>query len=611
MLDRSHTSDTATSHPRARAHSPVPLVALLALAAAALGAGCRCNGGGVGDACSGNDDCDPGLYCDPNASVCMVLGDAGADSGGGGSTDAGSDAAACADADGDGVTTCAGDCNDADPLTYPGAPEVCGDAIDNSCAGGTPDAGCMGLGTYVAPPPLGDNAQPGTQALPVATIAQGMVNAMTIGGSVDVYVAAGTYDEAVTMVDDITLLGGYESATWTRDPAVNISLIADTTTTGVVVPTGVTGVTELSGFTITAMPGGNTALTIAGGADPFIFNNVINGPNTGGRSTCIEINVGGAANTSSPTIQRNALHLGDGGGGWPGGSAGIWSELTPAAIVENDVTLSGADITVWGIVSFSSVPGLVIQFNRVRPAVTGTNNYGAGIEVGADGAYIDSNDIGMGTCYQSCAGIVLEVVSAVVTNNVSFGGVGNPSAGLRVVYENPGTTLRDLLVHSNFLEGGGMSGTQGTSVGVDMVNLSAVNSVVVGRFINNIIESGVADYRYCMQENMGGIDPELLEANDYFIEPGSSPALVSGLYRDEGLTTMTMLSQVNGLPEIGALLNISYDPLLVMPVVGGDYHLMPGSPCIDAGSSTELPALDFEADPRPGGAYPDIGPDET
>ena len=39
------------------------------------------------------------------------------------------------DGDGDGYTVEAGDCNDADPAVYPGAPEAC-DGIDNNCNGG-------------------------------------------------------------------------------------------------------------------------------------------------------------------------------------------------------------------------------------------------------------------------------------------------------------------------------------------------------------------------------------------------------------------------------------------------------------------------------------------
>ena len=39
------------------------------------------------------------------------------------------------DADGDGFTLEAGDCNDADPTIYPGAPEIAGDGIDQNCDG--------------------------------------------------------------------------------------------------------------------------------------------------------------------------------------------------------------------------------------------------------------------------------------------------------------------------------------------------------------------------------------------------------------------------------------------------------------------------------------------
>jgi hypothetical protein len=44
-----------------------------------------------------------------------------------------------ADLDGDGSPTCAGDCNDANPSRYPGAPELC-DGLDNDCNGVVPGA---------------------------------------------------------------------------------------------------------------------------------------------------------------------------------------------------------------------------------------------------------------------------------------------------------------------------------------------------------------------------------------------------------------------------------------------------------------------------------------
>ncbi len=55
--------------------------------------------------------------------------------------------------------------------------------------------------------------------------------------------------------------------------------------------------------------------------------------------------------------------------------------------------------------------------------------------------------------------------------------------------------------------------------------------------------------------------------------------------------------------------NIDADPLFFDPVAG-DYHLSWGSPCIDAGSSSGAPDVDFEMDTRPAGEGYDMGADE-
>jgi parallel beta-helix repeat protein len=55
--------------------------------------------------------------------------------------------------------------------------------------------------------------------------------------------------------------------------------------------------------------------------------------------------------------------------------------------------------------------------------------------------------------------------------------------------------------------------------------------------------------------------------------------------------------------------DISANPLLLDPAAG-DFHLVFGSPCIDAGTSTDAPETDFDGIWRPQGAEVDIGAHE-
>ena len=69
----------------------------------------------------------------------------------------------------------------------------------------------------------GNNANPGTQAQPVASINVGL----NIADPTDrpVYVAAGMYSETVNLRSGVAILGGFDAGTWTRDVSLNITHI--------------------------------------------------------------------------------------------------------------------------------------------------------------------------------------------------------------------------------------------------------------------------------------------------------------------------------------------------------------------------------------------------
>jgi hypothetical protein len=103
-----------------------------------------------GDGFVGCDECDdsnaatyPGAteLCDGEDNDCDGSGDLVDDTDGDGDTtcdgDCNDDDASVEslDADGDGVDTCSGDCDDANPAAYPGAPEICDGVADEDCDG--------------------------------------------------------------------------------------------------------------------------------------------------------------------------------------------------------------------------------------------------------------------------------------------------------------------------------------------------------------------------------------------------------------------------------------------------------------------------------------------
>ena len=108
------------------------------------------------------------------------------------------------DDDGDGAVECTGDdCDDADPDAYTGNTEDCFDAVDSDCDG-TVNQGCS-CPLWAEPGASSTCASPGTFDCPHPT-AQAAIDAVGAACST-VWLAAGTYPEALTIAADLSVLG--------------------------------------------------------------------------------------------------------------------------------------------------------------------------------------------------------------------------------------------------------------------------------------------------------------------------------------------------------------------------------------------------------------------
>lgn len=532
---------------------------------------------------------------------------------------------ACADKDQDGVTGCEGDCDDDDPSVYPGNAEICGDAKDNDCQGGADDI-CMGLGTFVSE--LGDNGNPGTKLLPVATIKKGMDNARAIGHGVAVYVADGDYPEDVELEEGISLYGGYSGQTWIRDPQSNVTLILPQSAVGVYADDKITRATVIDGFHIRGKDESSTgtsygaAMTLDRGT-PTVTGNVITGPTEGPAVRSIGVAILGPANDPQGAL-LDGNHIA-GGEAVEGGTCAVSIGVRinsatvpgPVAVITGNRISSGSCRASRAIESSANGEGTLIQGNDINAGVaTGADSFGivVGVSQPAGLLTIDRNRINAdpssaASCTLTgaaalgwCGGIDSQSARIRITNNVIFGVEATRSTA--VWLRNFGGQEQNVALHSNYLDGAGLSSlSQSAALVLSMTNDT---SGLVGRIRNNILMGGKGQQRFGVFEdsqlNKTG-HPEKLENNlFFFLAPVSSDTLYRSWDGVSG-THIKALDVINGQAGAGANLNLD-------PMVDSSFHLELGSPCVDTGTPEAAPGEDMDEEARPKGSGHDIGPDE-
>lgn len=550
----------------------------------------------------------------------------------------------CVDEDGDGVTDCDGDCDDRDPNNKPGGVELCGDGVDNNC-GGDADELCMGLGTFVAAEPTrGSDANPGTSEKPVRTIAKGVANARAIlGGGARVQVvviAEGTYAEKVTLVENVSLLGGArcnaQECDWARDPKQYVSTIDNRDEQGVLAGPGITRATYVISMRIRGLSvapqsqTGTVAVTLAGGSPTLAGNTIEGGGANGGTGRSVGIEIQASAQRTDPAGPQILFNTIRGGNatnnthailfGAPPGTA---ANVTSNGLIGANAIVAGNAPSSFGITAWSSGPGTFVVGNQVAAGTSPNNSWAVNV---ASEMVLDSNGINIlpgmvGSCQQAgnwCGGIISHSGTVTITNNVVFGTGGPQTAALFLTEaERPAGVA---IVNGNTFDGGGngQSLIQGSvSVAIAM-RIGTCNSCglrgFVGRIRNNILLGGSNHRRYGVYEEATPgktIHPEALEANDLFAVPlGGRLDNVYRLWNGTNSLDLTSIAQLATVPAMqgSPARNLSVDPML-----DNTLHLskVPPSPLIDRGVLTEAPKADFEEDPRPAGGGIDIGHDEA
>lgn len=405
----------------------------------------------------------------------------------------------------------------------------------------------------------------------------------------EVWVSAGTYNQRVVLKDGVALYGGFqgnETSLDQRNFLANICKIdAQKAGSAVTVPEGAGLATAIDGFTIANGAGTPQGDTMYGGgiyalnASVTVRNNVI-ASNRASQGAGIYCN--GAIQLSGNTLQGNIAVV------FGGGALLLFGPVT----IEGNTVVSNRAVDGGGL-ALAHASGLVTSntfqanFGQVgggihtvgaHPLISGntfvsnTGYFGSGISCNAGTGVITGNRFSLNTAYLSGAGVyVYSANTSSISNNVFTGGSAQYGGAVASNRSNPRIVNNTMVGNSASVGGGGVAFVE---EGKGVVS-------------NNIIAFG---------------------ASGLYRDPLTLPvARTNAFFGNTG-------PEYQGFnPGAGDVLD---DPDFV-DRAAGDYRLLEGSSCIDAGTNQDAPASDFQGTERPldgdasGVATADIGAFES
>jgi parallel beta-helix repeat protein len=436
----------------------------------------------------------------------------------------------------------------------------------------------------------------------------------------DILVAAGTYtstmfdaniDQGVSATviiskDIAALKGGYSADFTAHDPQAFQTVLSASGSPGAFVlylngtNTLVDGFT-LSGAAGTCSPGcGNHyeggAVRIRGGT-PTLSHNRIENNFAYMRGGGIYVADGAVATIVSNVIDSNTV---DGNGG------GIYVQGANALITNNQILSNVAAFEGAGIFVDSNVPAVIS--NNAIGYNTATNPFSAGggglRTIGGQAVVtVTHNDFFSNTIHGGGGGLDIggpAVVdgNAVHHNRLQVGGWG----GALLVASLQPVTVTNNLVYAN--------GGSGVQV-VNSVQVSFVNNTVADNF-HIVPDSGTEADAYLIWFDSLPSGPITMTVFNNILADNANCGLFyhnapSGVTSSHNDSWNNHNGAANYCEQASAGAgDISADPRFANPGAG-DYHLVPGSPALDIGTSTQAPNHDKDCVGRPKGPGFDLG----
>jgi len=436
----------------------------------------------------------------------------------------------------------------ADSVDLEGDPRIVGAAVDIGCdefQGATP----VSTPTIVRVSATGDDANDGSSWMSAKRTVQAGIDATTLKGG-QVWVAAGIYNENLTLRHFVSLYGGFagtEESLFERNWTTNVTILDGSQIGRVILAMDLQGWNAIDGFVIR-----NGNATAGGGiycreSATTIANNLI------------------SDNVATPSTPLTTSPSGLGGGIYCDARTSFRSSPT---IVRN---VFQANRAVWGGGLFCAgyLLSSLVANNRFEANVAQVIT-APGVSHGGGGVFI----------YDSAKPVI---EGNFFLKNVATNAPGSSTAGEggAICVDHDGRPM----ILNNTMIGNLATSTQGvptTENGGGVLSKSATAKVV-----NNLIafgSSGIWTVKFASDVNFSNLQYNCVfgNATDY-------------------LRDMPDLTGANG--------NISADPLLVTT---NDFHLGVGSPCIDAGMNGVVSpgARDLDGQVRIVGGGVDIGVDE-